>query len=116
MDHVYFVNTELADVTFNASQFNNTSFAGALLDNVKAKNSSFHNITFYKTEIYKLVYQEGQFVGNRTSIKDYESFLKEVSDLNDSFFRPQVDLDSLIRRSYIIFLMTSFGLFISLMV
>ena len=34
-------------------------------------------------------------------------------NLNDSFFRPQVDLNQLIRRSYLIFIMSSLGLFIS---
>jgi hypothetical protein len=39
--------------------------------------------------------------------------LQKSCDLNDSFFRPQVDLDQLIRRSYLIFIMSSLGLFIS---
>jgi len=40
--------------------------------------------------------------------------LQQFCDLNDSFFRPQVDLDQLIRRSYFIFIMSSLGLFTSL--
>ena len=40
--------------------------------------------------------------------------LQQSCDLNDSFFRPQVDLDQLIRRSYLIFIMSSLGLFTSL--
>jgi hypothetical protein len=40
--------------------------------------------------------------------------LQHSCDLNDLFFRPQVDLDQLIRRSYLIFIMSSLGLFTSL--
>ena len=40
--------------------------------------------------------------------------LQHSCDLNDSFFRPQVDLDQLIRRSYLIFIMSSLALFTSL--
>ena len=40
--------------------------------------------------------------------------LQQSCDLNDSFFRPQVDLDQLIRRSYLIFIISSLGLFTSL--
>lgn len=40
--------------------------------------------------------------------------LQQSCDLNDSFFRPQVDLDQLIRRSSLIFLMSSLGLLTSL--
>lgn len=36
--------------------------------------------------------------------------LQQSCDLNDSFFRPQVDLEQLIRRSYLIFIMSSLGL------
>lgn len=37
--------------------------------------------------------------------------LQNSCDLNDSFFRPQVDVDQLIRRSYLIFIMSSLVLF-----
>jgi len=40
--------------------------------------------------------------------------LQNSCDLNDSFFRPQVDVDQLIRRSYLIFIMSSFVLFTGL--
>ena len=40
--------------------------------------------------------------------------LQQFCDLNDSFFQPQVDLDQLIRRSYLVFIMSSLGLFTSL--
>ena len=46
--------------------------------------------------------------------KKFVPRLQHSCDLNDLFFRPQVDLDQLIRRSYLIFIMSSLGLFTSL--
>ena len=46
--------------------------------------------------------------------KKFVPLLQHSCDLNDLFFRPQVDLDQLIRRSYLIFIMSSLGLFTSL--
>jgi len=40
--------------------------------------------------------------------------LQNSCDLNDSFFRPELDVDQLIRRSYLIFIMSSLILFTSL--
>ena len=59
-----------------------------------------------------IVYSESQL---RSVIQ--EQFVPELQkscDLNDSFFRPQVDVDQLIRRSYLIFIMSSLVLFTSL--
>lgn len=46
--------------------------------------------------------------------KKFVPRLQHSCDLNDLFFRPQVDLDQLIRRSYLIFIMSSLGLVTSL--
>ena len=40
--------------------------------------------------------------------------LQQSCDLNDSFFRPQLNLDQLIRKSYLIFVISSLCLFTSL--
>ena len=59
-----------------------------------------------------IVYSESKL---RSVIQEeFVSILQHSCDLNDSFFRPQVDLDQLIRRSYLIFIMSSLGLFTSL--
>ena len=42
--------------------------------------------------------------------------LQHFCDLNDSFFQSQVDLDQLIRKSYLIFMISTLGLFTSLLV
>jgi hypothetical protein len=56
-----------------------------------------------------IVYSESQL---RSVIQEkFVPSLQQSCDLNDSFFRPQVDLDQLIRRSYLIFLISSLGLF-----
>ena len=46
--------------------------------------------------------------------KEFVPRLQQSCDLNESFFRPQMELDSLIRRSYLVFLISSLGLFTSL--
>ena len=46
--------------------------------------------------------------------KEFVPRLQQSCDLNESFFRPQVYLAQLIRRIYLIFLMSSLGLFTSL--
>ena len=59
-----------------------------------------------------IIYSESQL---RSVIqKNFVPRLQHSCDLNDSFFRPQVDLDQLIRRSYLIFMMSSLGLVTSL--
>jgi len=59
-----------------------------------------------------IVYSESQL---RSVIQEkFVPRLQQSCDLNDSFFRPQVDLDQLIRRSYLIFIISSLGLFTSL--
>jgi len=63
-------------------------------------------------DLYNIVYSESQL---RSVIQEkFVPILEQSCDLNDSFFRPQVDLDQLIRRSYLIFIMSSLGLFTSL--
>ncbi len=58
-----------------------------------------------------IVYSESEL---RSVIQEnFVPRFQKYCDLNDSFFRPQVDLDQLIRRSYLIFIMSSLGLFIS---
>ena len=62
--------------------------------------------------VYGIVYNESEL---RSVIQEkFVPILQQSCDLNDSFFRPQVDLDQLIRRSYLIFIMSSLGLFTSL--
>jgi len=59
-----------------------------------------------------IVYSESKL---RSVIQEkFVSRLQQSCDLNDSFFRPQVDLDQLIQRSYLIFIISSLGLFTSL--
>ena len=59
-----------------------------------------------------IVYSESKL---RSVIKEkFVPRLQHSCNLNDSFFRPQVDLDQLIRRSYLIFIMSGLGLFTSL--
>ena len=63
---------------------------------------------------YGIVYSESKL---RSVIQEkFVPRLQQSCDLNDSFFRPQVDLDQLIRRSYLIFIMSSLGLFTSLII
>ena len=59
-----------------------------------------------------IVYSESKL---RSVIQEkFVPILQQSCDLNNSFFRPQVDLDQLIRRSYLIFIISSLGLFTSL--
>lgn len=59
-----------------------------------------------------IVYSESQL---RSVIQEkFVPRLQQSCDLNDSFFRLQVDLDQLIRRSYLFFIISSLGLFTSL--
>ena len=59
-----------------------------------------------------IVYSESQL---RSVIQEkFVPRLQQSCDLNDSFFRPQVDLEQLIRRSYLIVIMISLGLVTSL--
>ena len=59
-----------------------------------------------------IVYSESKL---RSVIQEkFVPILQNSCDLNDSFFRPEVDVDQLIRRSYLIFIMSSLGLFTSL--
>ena len=52
-----------------------------------------------------IVYSESKL---RSVIQEeFVPILQNSCDLNDSFFRPQVDVDQLIRRSYIIFIVSS---------
>ena len=61
---------------------------------------------------YGIVYSESNL---RSVIQEhFVPRLQKSCDLNASFFRPQIDLHQLMRRSYLIFLMTSLGLFASL--
>ena len=91
----------------------------------KAKNFSstidelFLEIDRYSPDVEgwdsnNIVYSESQL---RSVIqKQFVPELQYSCDLNDSFFRPQVDLNQLIRRSYLIFIMSSLGLFTSLII
>lgn len=91
----------------------------------KAKNFSstidelFLEIDRYSPDVEgwdsnNIVYSESQL---RSVIqKQFVPELQYSCDLNDLFFRPQVDLNQLIRRSYLIFIMSSLGLFTSLII
>jgi len=58
-----------------------------------------------------IVYSESQL---RSVIQEkFVPRFQQSCDLNDSFFRPLVDLDQLIRRNYLIFLISSLGLLTS---
>ncbi len=59
-----------------------------------------------------IVYSESQL---RSVIQEkFVPRLQQSCDLNDSFFRPQVNLEQLIRRSYLIVIVSSLGLVTSL--
>ena len=61
---------------------------------------------------YGIVYSESNL---RSVIQEnFVPIFQKSCDLNDSFFRPQIDLDQLMRRSYLIFIISSLGLFTSL--
>ena len=60
-----------------------------------------------------IVYSESKL--RSVTQEKFVPILQQSCDLNDSFFRSQVDLDQLIRRSYLIFVMSRFGLFTSLL-
>lgn len=91
--------------TFKAKDFNST------IDEL------FLEIDRYSPDVEgwdsnNIVYSESQL---RSVIqKQFVPELQYSCDLNDLFFRPQVDLNQLIRRSYLIFIMSGLGLFISL--
>ena len=70
------------------------------------------NIDIDDWDWYNIVYSESQL---RSVIQEkFVPSLQQSCDLNDSFFRPEVDVDQLIRRSYLIFIMSSLILFTSL--
>ena len=79
MNDVYFSAGELTDLKFDNSQLQDVWFSGSLLDNVKIKNSTLEKIRFDGAEAYKETYRNGILTTNRTPIKDYTSFLKEIS-------------------------------------
>ena len=61
------------------SQLQGVWFSGSLLDNVKIKNSILEEIKFDGAKAYKETYINGVLTTNRIPIKDYASFLKEIS-------------------------------------
>jgi uncharacterized protein YjbI with pentapeptide repeats len=79
LNDVYLNAGELSDFKFDNSQLQNVSFSGSLLDNVKIKDSTLKNIRFHGAEAYKEVSIKGVLIPHRIPIKDYASFLKEIS-------------------------------------
>ena len=72
--------------------------------NLENDDQDLNNIVYNEREL-RLVVEE-----------KYLPILQKSCDLNDSFLRPQMDLDQLIRRSYLIFILSSFGFLINLVV
>ena len=93
--------------TFKASNFNS------------AINELFLEIDRYDPDIDNSDWKENDIVYNESKLRsviqeEFVPIFQQSCDLKDSFFRPQVDLDQLIRTSYLIFIMSSLGLFLSL--
>jgi len=79
LNDVYFSAGELTDLKFDNSQLQDVWFSGSLLDNVKIKDSTLEKISFNGAEAYKEVSRKGVLTANPIPIKDYDSFLKEIS-------------------------------------
>ena len=79
MDNLFLNESELSDFEFDKTQLIKVSFDGSSIDNVKMKNSTLEEITFYGTEVYKEVWKEGILIAERIPIEDYSSFLKEIN-------------------------------------
>ena len=58
------------------------SFSESLLDNVKIKNSTLERIIFHNAKGYKETYKNGLWITSRITINGYESFLKEINEIN----------------------------------
>ena len=70
--------------------------------NLENDDQDLNNIVSNEQELRLLVQEK------------YLPILQKSCDLNDLFLRPQVDIDQLIRRSYLILILSSLGLFLSL--
>ena len=79
LNDVFFNAGELTDLKFDNSQLQDVCFSGSLLDNVKIKNSTLEKIRFDGAKAYKEVSINGVLTTNCIPIKDYASFLKEIS-------------------------------------
>lgn len=79
LNDVFFNTEELTNLKFDNSQLQNVWFSASLLDNVKIKNSTLENIICDGTQAYKEVYINGVLTAKPILIKDYASFLKEIS-------------------------------------
>jgi hypothetical protein len=94
-----------------------TDFSSAIDDlylEIDRYDSDFDdpNIDDWESDWDDIVYNESKL---RSVIQEeFVPILQKSCDLNDSFFRPQEDLDQLIRRSYLMLLISSLGLFTSL--
>ena len=79
LNKIFFSAGLLTDLKFDNSQLEDICFCGSLLDNVKIKNSTLEKIIFDGAETYKEVYLKGVSTRHSIPIKDYASFLKEIS-------------------------------------
>ena len=65
-------------------------------------DENFNNLVYNERKLRLLVQEK------------YLPMLQKSCDLNDSFLRSQMDLDQLIQKSYLILILSGFGLFLSL--
>jgi uncharacterized protein YjbI with pentapeptide repeats len=79
LNNVSFSAGELSDVKFENSRLQDVWFSGSLLDKVKIKNSTLEKIRFDGAKAYKEVSKKGVLSRHYIPIKDYPSFLKEIS-------------------------------------
>lgn len=79
LNDVFFNAGELTDLKFDKSQLQDVWFSRSLLDNIKIKNSTLEKIRFDGAKAYKKVYRNSILTINPILIKDYASFLKEIS-------------------------------------
>ena len=105
LNDVSFCAGELSNFKFDNSQLQDVWFSGSLLDNVKIKNSTLEKISFNQATAYKEIYENGILTAKRILIKDYASFLKEISFEYDD---RQVLKNTLIFFSIVSFLSYSF--------
>ena len=70
--------------------------------NLENDDENFNNLVYNERKLRLLVQEK------------YLPMLQKSCDLNDSFLRSQMDLDQLIQKSYLILILSGFGLFLSL--
>jgi hypothetical protein len=101
----------IPDLSYTSQASNFNEIIGDLYLEIEKYDPTIEDTNF-DDPIFDIVYSENEL---RSLIeKKFVPILQKSCDLSDSFFQPHLDLDKLIRRSYIIFITSSLGLFTSL--